>query len=289
MSLSIRSIPPSSADQAGFSLAELLVAMAVTTTAMAAATGFFHASVRFMRNQERQIETTQAVRASVDVLVRDLRLGGACLPVNGDFITLDGVDTSTLDEITTRTGLTRPDLSCVRSATEGDTPASGSTIVLERADGFQQNGRAYIRGPDGTGEFFNVTTVNTATNTIGRDRAFTRDYPDGSGVNAIDERRFYITDATTPWGTIPQLMLQIGDATPSRFALGIEELRIRYRLRRNCPPCDEVDFPADEIDWRLVDEVLLTVTARSVKPSTDGSLYRRTMNVGVKPRNLLPD
>jgi prepilin-type N-terminal cleavage/methylation domain-containing protein len=290
MSRCIRSTPRCGADNAGFSLLELLVAIAVTTAAMAAATGFFHARLRFMRNQEREIETTHAARASIDVLVRDLRLGGACLPVNGDFITLEGANASTLDEITTRTGLTRPDLSCVRTTTGAVTPAAGGTIAVERAEGFIPNMRAYIRAADGpSGEYFNVTSVNTATNTLGRDRSFTRDYPQGSGIYAIDERRYFISDRTTPWGIVPQLRLQIGDASPTSFAVGIQALDVRYRLRRNCPPCDVVELPADTAEWRLVDEILLTLTARSVRPNATGTYYRRTMNVAVKPRNLLPN
>jgi prepilin-type N-terminal cleavage/methylation domain-containing protein len=288
MSRCTRSIPRSPSDR-GFSLPELLVALAVTTAAMAGAGAFFTTSVHFMRSQEREIETTQAVRASIDVMVRDLRLGGACLPVNGDFITLDGVNNGTTDEITTRTGLTRPDLSCVRSATVGITPMAGSTIAIERADGFQTNGRAYIRAADGTGEFFTVTSVDTGANIIGRDRAFTKDYAAASGVYAIDERRFALTTTTTPWGDVPQLILQIGDASPSPFALGIEQLNIQYHLRRNCPSCDVIDIPTTDDDWRLVDEVLLTLTGRSLKPNQDGGYYRRTMSVAIKPRNLLPD
>jgi prepilin-type N-terminal cleavage/methylation domain-containing protein len=289
MSRPTPSTPPSNAEAPGFTLLELLVAIAVTTVALAAAAAFFHASARFMRNQEREIETTQAVRASADVLVRDLRLGGACLPVTGDFITLDGLDASTRDEITTRTGLTRPDLSCVRTATVGVTPAAGGTLAVERVDGFQPNMHAYIRHTDGTGEFFNITSVDTGSNTLGRDRAFTKDYDPASGVYAVDERRFFLTDATTPWGIIPQLQLQLGDGTPSAFALGIEQLNVRYRLKQNCPPCDVVDLPATPSDWWLVDEVLLTLTARSIKPNPSGTYYRRTMNVTVKPRNLLPN
>ncbi len=56
--------------------------------------------------QTREIETTQAARAAADMIVRDLRLGGACLPVTGDFISLDGTNSGQTDTITTRTGLT---------------------------------------------------------------------------------------------------------------------------------------------------------------------------------------
>lgn len=255
---------------------------------MMATTAFFHTSVRFMRNQQRQIEATHTARAVLDTMVRDLRLGGACLPVTGSFVTLSGNNNGTEDEITTRTGLTRPDLSCVRTATPGDTPATGSTVVVEDVDGFVTGMRAYIQGPDGGGEFFNVTSVNASTDTLGRDRNFTRDYPVTSGVYAMDERRFYIQHTDFPWGNTPELMMQIGDTAAQSFAVGVEALDIRYVLRRNCPSCDVVDIPADDDEWRLVDEMLVTVTARSLRPSLEGTYYQRTLNVAVKPRNLLP-
>lgn len=288
MSASTPSTPRSNAENAGVSTLELLLAVAITTIAMMATTAFFHASVRFMRNQQRQIETTHTARAVIDTMVRDLRLGGACLPVTGSFVTLSGVDSGTEDEITTRTGLTRPDLSCVRTATPGDTPATGSSLVVEDVDGFIVGMRAYIQAPDGQGEFFNVTSINASTDTLGRDRNFTRDYPVTSGVYAMDERRFYIRHTDFPWGNAPELMMQIGETTAQSFAVGIEELDIQYVLRRNCPTCDVVDIPADDDEWRLVDEMRLTVTARSLRPSLDGTYYRRTLDVAVKPRNLLP-
>lgn len=264
------------------------MAVAVTTVAMTATTAFFHASARFMRNQERQIETTHTARAVLDTMVRDLRLGGACLPVTGSFVTLEGVNSGTEDEIVTRTGLTRPNLSCVRTATPGNTAATGSTITVEDVDGFGAGMRGYIRAPDGEGEYFNVTSVNTSTKTLGRDTNFSRDYPVSSGVYVIDERHFFIQHTDYPWGNTPELMIQLGDKSPMSFALGLEKLQIKYLLRRNCPPCDVVDIPADDDEWRLVDEMQISVTARSLRPSLDGSYYRRSLDVAVKPRNLLP-
>lgn len=264
------------------------MAIAITAVAMAATTAFFHASARFMRTQQRQIETTHTARAVIDSMVRDLRLGGACLPVTGQFVSLDGIDRGTEDEITTRTGLTRPDLSCVRTATPVNISAAGSTVAVEDADGFVVGMRAYIHAPDGQGEFFNVTSVNTTTDILGRDRSFSRDYPPTSGVYAVDERRYFIRHTDFRWGSTPELMLQIGDGTPTSFALGVEALNVQYVLRRNCPPCDAVNLPVDN-EWRLVDELLLTVTVRSLRPNPHGTYDRRTLSVAVKPRNLLPN
>ena len=105
---------------------------------------------------------------------------------------------------------------------------------------------------------------------------------------AIDQRRFFITWWSSPRGLQPQLEIKVGSQQATPFAVGIEQLKIRYELRRNCPPCDVVDLPADNAEWSVVEKVLLDVTARSELPDASGNYYRRTMSVGVKPRNLLP-
>jgi hypothetical protein len=248
----------------------------------------FQASRRFMLNQALQIEATANARAAIDVIERDVRLGGACLPITGDFMSLDGTNNNNEDHIWTRTGMVRPDMSCVRTATSTSTPASGSTISVDNASGFASGMRAYIRNASGAGEYFNVTSVNTSTNTIGRDRSFSTSYATGSGVYAIDDRHFYIDHWAAPWGDTPRLMLQVGGMTAQPFAVGIEKLDFRYQLKRNCPPCDIVNLPASEDEWRLVQEVLLSVTARSDKKQQDGTYYRRSFDVGIKPRNLIP-
>jgi len=63
-------------------------------------------------------------------------------------------------------------------------------------------------------------------------------------------------------GSLPELMLQVGSLPPASFAVGIEKLGARYQLRRNCPPCDVVDLPADNQEWSVVEELHLSVTAR---------------------------
>src|SRR5215468_12054822 len=91
-------------DDAGFSLLELILGVALITLALAATSGMFLAGKWHMQMQQRELETTQAARAAVDMIVRDLRLGGACLPTTGDFVSLEGTNNGTSDEIITRTG-----------------------------------------------------------------------------------------------------------------------------------------------------------------------------------------
>jgi hypothetical protein len=257
--------------------------------AVVATSGMFLASKQHMRLQSREIETTQAARAAADMIIRDLRLGGACLPVTGDFISLEGTNSGEQDQIITRTGLTRPDLSCIRTSvpTGSAVDKAGGVVPVSNSEGFSAGMRAYIRHPDGEGEYLDITAVASPTEIV-KSTTLSRDYPETSGVYAIDERRFYVETWYSPRGPLPELRLQIGNQPPQSFAVGIEELDIQYELRRNCPPCDTIDLPADNAEWSLVEQVMLNVTARSELPDEDGNYFRRTITVGVKPRNLLP-
>jgi prepilin-type N-terminal cleavage/methylation domain-containing protein len=281
-------MPRFAGNRRGFSLIELLVAIGIASIMLATTTGFLGASRRFMRSQDLLIEASNNARAAIDVLVRDIRLAGACLPITGDFMSLDGTEGSDRDRIWTRTGLVRPDMSCVRTATRETIPAAGSNVRVDDVSGFTSGMRAYIRNASGDGDYFTITSVSSSTNTLGRSVSFSREYPTGSGVYAIDDRSYYITDWDAPWGQTPQLMLQVNGNTPQSFAIGIEKLDFRYQLRRNCPLCDIVNLPNGDNEWRLVERVLATVTARSDRKGPDGQYARRTLEVSIKPRNLLP-
>jgi hypothetical protein len=263
--------------------------VALMGIAIAATSGMFLASKHQMQMQQRQLETTGVARAAVDMIVRDLRLGGACLPVTGDFISLDGVDNGTTDQITTRTGLTRPDLSCIRSSvpTGATVNASDSSVPIGNSEGFAAGMRVYIRHPDGEGEYFDVSSVNSATE-LGKTQTLTRSYPETSGIYAIDERRFFLGTQTTAAGPQPELRIQVGAKPEQSFALGIEKLDIQYQLQRNCPPCDVINLPGSNDEWTIVDSVVVKLTARSERPDNWGTYYRRSVAVNVKPRNLLP-
>jgi len=286
-----RSTPKSSVtDPRGFTVIELILSVALITLAMAATSGMFTAGKWHMQMQQRQVETTQAARAAVDMIVRDLRLGGACLPVTGDFISIEGTNNGQTDSITTRTGLTRPDLSCVKTAvpTNQSVSASSSVVSVQSTDGFSTGMTVYIRNPNGEGEYFKVTSVSASPAQLGKSQTLSQDYPATSGIYAIDQRRFYIDTWNSPKGPLPQLMLQIGDQPTQPLAVGIENLNLQYQLQRNCPPCDVVDIPANDAEWATVDALVVSLTARSDLPDTSGNYYRRTVKVNVKPRNLLP-
>jgi hypothetical protein len=261
-----------------------MLSTVIATLALAAASSFFQASRYTLRDQDVRLETAQAARSTLDLLLRDLRLGGACLPVTGTFVTLEGVDGADSDEIVSRTGLTRDDLSCIRSASVGNAAAGTVQVVLENVDGLASGTRAYIRHPNGAGQFFTVASVDPATKTVTSRTSLAVDYPPTSGVYGLDERRFSVDTTADP----PVLKVQLNDEAPMPFAVGIARLELQYELHRNCPSCDIVDLPASNAEWSIVNQIVLTVSARSARTMEDGTYYTKSLTVRVKPRNLLP-
>jgi type II secretory pathway pseudopilin PulG len=271
---------------AGFSVVEILVAATVTSLTLGVLGAFFVASRGFVQQETLRVETTQALRATIDAVTRDLRLSGACLPTNGQFVSLSGVNSGTLDQVTSRTGLLNTDLSCVRTTLTAAASASDSRVTVASITGFAAGTRVYVRNPNGTGELFNISSISSSNMRLNKSGTLTQAYPIGSGVFAVDERSYAIDTTTNP--ALPQLTVALSANTPTPFASGIESMNIQYQLERNCPTCDVVDLPANDAEWALVRQVLLNVTARSSVTGTKGQYVRVSHQIGVKPRNLVP-
>ncbi|HUI25365.1 MAG TPA: type II secretion system protein [Candidatus Kryptonia bacterium] len=290
----------------GFSLTELLVASTIMLSALATAGAFFVTARKTISDQILRIETLQGLRAAMDSMVRDLRLGGACLPLTGDFITLDATN-GTTDTIFTRTGLVRPNETCIRTVTTTDTAAGAGTISVQAATGFTVGMRAYVIQANGTsGEVFTITGVDTNANTLSKTTTFacggacaSPAYPTASGIYAVDERKYAI-DTSNP--SLPVLTMAANGAAAQPFVFGIENLQIKYELDRNCDTaakaipgapempqtgCDVVDLPA-ATEFPLVNTIYVTLTARSSTVASNGQYFRVTRTVAAKPRNLLP-
>jgi prepilin-type N-terminal cleavage/methylation domain-containing protein len=266
-----------------FSLIELLITAAVSSVALASAVGFFAIQAKHMRGHFFRLEAQQAMRTSLDAITRDLRLAGACLPGDGQYIALAGTNGPGPDSITVRTGLVRDNMSCIVSTTIADVAAGAASVPLASTNGFTADVLVYVRHPNGSGEIHHATGV--AGQVLGLSGGLAQDYPLGAGVYAVDERTYTI-DLSDP--EVPRLMLTINRAEPAAFAAGMNDLQVSYVIDQNCPPCDTIDLPPDTATWRLVNDVELTATLRSVggvQPQDEVTLVR---NSRAKPRNLLP-
>ncbi|MFI5397274.1 MAG: type II secretion system protein J [Candidatus Binatia bacterium] len=277
----------------GFSLTEMMVAIVITGLGLGLAGSFFVASRKALTDEMARQETLQGLRASLDTLERDLRIGGACLPAtSSNFPALSGTNAGTLDGFTTRTALVRSNLTCIQNTIQAASPATGTvvgatTLPLNPAlgvNGFAVGQRGYISSAS-TGEYFNITAVNATTAQLTIAAGLQNAYLNGSGVWAIDERVYNI-DATT-YAPVTVLTIAANGAAPVPFAYGIRTVNVQYQLISNCPPCDVVDLPS-AAQWPLVNQLYVTVTMTSRNPLSNGQYYTASGSIGAKPRNLLP-
>ena len=275
----------------GFSAVEMMAAITVMGLALSVAGGFFVANRNGLADEMARQETLQGLRAALDTLERDLRLGGACLPTTGnDFPPLAGSNSGTLDGVTTRTALVRSDLTCIQSTIQAASPATGialgaTTLPLQSVSGFAVGQRAYIRGSTNSGEYFNITAVNSGTNKLTIASGLGSAYLNGSGVWAVDERVYGINSTTYAPLTVLTIAANGGAATP--FAYGVQSVNVQYQLISNCPTCDVVDLPSAS-QWALVNQLYITMTMQSLNKLSNGQYYTATGKIGIKPRNLLP-
>jgi hypothetical protein len=248
--------------------------------ALGSVVSFFATQARVQVGHGYRIELQQALRSSLDNITRDLRLAGACLPANGTFAALAGQDGPGPDQVTIRAGVVRDDMSCVRSALTAMTSNGTTSLSVSDASGFAADTLVLVHTAAGQQYSF-VTGV--AGNVITIEDPATIDFPVGSGVFAIDERVYGIDDI----GPAPRLMLTINRGAEQAFANGMRDLQVQYVLANNCPPCDVVDIPANDTEWRLVNEVIVTAQAETVGAvrAEDQVSLRETSRA--KPRNLL--
>ena len=255
----------------------------ISGVVLAGAVKFFGTQLHQQRQQGFRIEAQQAARSSLDAVTRDLRLAGACLPSDGQFIALGGANIPGGDSITIRTGLVRTNMSCIITTLTAGVAAGTSALPVQSGSGFVTGMLGYIKHPNGSGEIVPVANANATTVTF--TAPMSQDYPVGTGVYAIDERT-YAVDKSNP--SLPVLTLTVNRALPEAFAAGVADFQIDYVLDRHCPTCDRVPLPANTAEWRLVNEVALSATVQTVggvQPQDQAMLVVSSM---AKPRNLLP-
>ena len=295
---SVPSTPPCRSDWSGvrqqpaggFTLLELVAALALMLIALGAAGVFLASSRRFMSTQIQRTEAVQALRATIDNLTRDLRLAGACLPTTGEFSPFrDSLNIGAQDQIMIRTGLVRPNLTCIFSNLTATASTNSTALTVASTSGFQAGMGAYIFNPVTlTGQDFIIKSLSGST--IVSDTKMSQSYGTASTVYAAERREYTIDSTVDP----PVLNLAINGGTPMPYASGIEALNVRFRLYRNCPPCDTVDPPTTLSGWQsvtwppLVNEAVLDITARSRIKDVTGDYFRRSATFIANPRNLIP-
>jgi hypothetical protein len=267
------------------------VTVGVSSVVLTGVVQFMALQTRKLAGHSYRLEMQHALRSTLDAISRDLRLAGAGLPTDGQFVALTGTEAAGGDTITARTCIVGADLSCVPATlqTAPNTPSGSTTLQLGVGEttAFSPGSYAYVRETAGGGQFVTVSSVDAGNNRVTITPGLTQDYRQGSGFYAIDERRYAI-DRSNPAN--PVLTLSVNGGAAQAFAAGINDLQIQYVLQRNCPACDVVNAPAanDTATWRLVNEVILSATAQTVGTVRAEDVTSITASSRTKPRNLLP-
>jgi hypothetical protein len=261
----------------------LLVTIGITGVVLSSVVQFFALQSHKMREHTFRIETQQALRGVLDAVTRDVRLAGACLPEKGQMVALEGTDSPDGDSVTVRTGLVRDDMTCAQGTTNQAYSAGTSTFTVDDAQGFVVGQMALVWNTNDQGELIEVSGLGPTTVTLAHGVAHA--YFTGATLYAVDERIYAVDTSVDP----PLLTLTVNGSEPQPFAAGITDLEVEYVLDRNCPTCDvESSNTLSAADWRLVNEVSVTATARTVGGLIAADQTELTQVARAKPRNLLP-
>ncbi len=265
----------------GTSIVELLVSMLLSTMVLTIVARDFGYYVHSRADMDLLAETQQAANSSITFLTQELRQAGACLPELGNFISLDGEDNGTLDSITLRIGIADDlTLQCNRTIVKKRALKNQPLVKVEASHRFEPGQWLYMIKASGHGNFFRVASVSGQWLTL--ESNLDKNYGRGSGVYALEERTYTVEQS----GNDSVLTVSVDGSDPEPMARGIESLDIQYKMAP-CPPCNVVDEPSSDDQWRVVREVVLSIVARSSRPGKGGEYLRIENSSTVKPRNFL--
>ncbi len=285
----------------GFTIIEMLMSLVLFGMIGATVVNFFGRHMKFRGDAEVQAEMHQGLNVAFDSLTRDIRLAGACLPRQPVFVPMDGQNNTspTPDTITLRTGVVSGNTTCVQATLQTATAGGATALSVDNLTGFTVGKYAFINGTS-NGEYFKVQSLSgsSGAGTVTSATGLVNAYPVASGVYAIQERTYSIDTTNFPTTTnpVPTLVVQIDRATSSGqplrvpVAANVDRLDIQYRENQGCTPgpCTVVDLPGDNATWNQVDQVLITMRARSnINQSTNQPYLESAGPVSIQPRNFL--
>jgi len=269
---------PVLANQRGATLIELLIASVIGLIVVASAFEIYLTQHRNWIIQDEVTDTQQAVRASIRMLSKHIRMAGHGLPqIAEPIVAFDSNPDTILIMYEPAEGCDVP--------IEHDMPQPSSEL---RCDGhdiscFKEDTWGYIYDPMAdTGEFFFITQVQVAASHIQHNAALnaqlSRCYPKGSQVYQVEAYRFYIDQSDS---LHPMLITEEMGQQPEPYADNIEDLQFRYVMQNG----DTLDVPNQS---RLVRRVLITVIGRTDRTDLqfEGEYRRRGFATEVLVRNL---
>ncbi len=290
----------SARNSSGLSLLELIIGLSLAAiVALFTFQGYIFGT-REWGSQNSRILVQQNLRTAVDLLMRESRLGGACLPDAGPLTAFDGIDQTTGGR-DTDVLVVHANNTCAKGTLTRDQATPGAPLDVDVTTGFAAGQRAYILHQDTTvGEFFIIETVTPTS--ITPEDPLSRAYTRSSSIFGIEEKAFGIdAGGTVPTLTIDPTYLSGGPPVP--IVRGIESLNLRYILNRRYADdpgsclgatpdgwCIVNPPGGGSADWGIVRELEVTLTARSLQTVTPGDpdgYLRLPASARIKPRNLI--
>ncbi len=234
-------------------------------------------------DETQRLAVQQNLRMAVNLLSRELRLAGACLPDAGpsNIHAMAGADSGPVDSLTVRSNI-----HCAIASLPNDVLAGATSVSVDTTENFVAGMQVYVlHANTTTGEYVTVTNVNQAASRLDLATPVVQSYPSGSSAYGAAFETFAI-DAS---GAVPVLTAS-SEETAQPAVGGVERLNIRYMLDRNCTPgpCDMVDLPANDSEWALVRTVQVDIGVRSARKVRGGDadgFYRLGQSIEIKPRN----
>ncbi len=259
----------------GISLVEVMIALVLTGIVTTAVMKLFTTQHQNYLVQDRVVNAQQNARATIDALVRHVRMAGFDIPTGVAPLEAANTDPDTI--VVTYS----PD-DC-EAYLVSDMSTEGSTLQCTADVSCFQDGQwVYIYDPGtGGGEWFQISSVQTGTKTLQHATALGRAYPQNSVVTSLAQATFYVDEAYD--SEFPSLMVRTVGGTAIVYAEAISDIQFQYRLANGTV----VDYP---ILVDAVREVQISVTCSSNQPGdlegeAPGS-PSRTFSSSVCLRNL---
>ena len=259
-------------NERGITLLEILIAMAIMGVVTAAVMQAYVTQHENYMVQEDITDIQQNARASVDELVRNVRMAGHDIPPTLLAIVPSNTNPDTIT-------ITYTSSSCetfLRADMASTTEALKCSLAVACFNDLEW---CYIYDPDsGGGEWFQISSVDAANKQLDHIATpLTAAFGAGSIVKPINQIKYYIDTTDSDH---PQLMMQRRGSTAQVYAEDISDLQFKYRMKNGTI----IDQPL------LIDnirEVLISVRGRSHEIDTRRDEYReREFATSVSLRNL---
>ncbi len=259
-------------NEKGFTLLEVMIALAIMGVVTAAVMQAYVTQHENYMVQEDISDIQQNARASVDELVRNVRMAGYGIPPTLSAVTPSNTNPDTIT-------ITYTSSSCesfLRSDMSTSTEALPCSLSVACFNDLEW---CYIYDPDsGGGDWFQVSNVDAANRQLDHvSTPLSAAYRAGSVVKPINQIKYFV-DTTDP--DHPNLMMERRGSTPQVYAEDISDLQFRYRMKNG----SIIDEPLLTDNIR---EVLITVRGRShdLDVRTDNRRQREFVT-SVSLRNL---